>query len=166
MRPNLSIEKITAALAVLGATALVGCGGGDQKPAVNANEVAPAGDKKADGAGHCGSDAKHDQGQAGCGANKGAGSCGANGQGSCGASAKGPTGDSAKPTDTGAAGGSGSSATPDTKAATDTTKGAAATPAPSASGTTTAPAKKAPPPPPAKKGGASGCGAGTCGTKK
>src|SRR5579885_3659720 len=96
MRPNLSLDKITAALAVLGATALVGCGGGDQKPPVNANEVAPAGDKKADGATHCGADAKHENGQASCGASKGAGSCGANGQGSCGASAKG-AGDSAKP---------------------------------------------------------------------
>jgi hypothetical protein len=166
MRPNLSVEKIAGALAVLGAAALVTACGGETKPPVNANEVAPSGEKKA-GDGHCGADAKHDKDQAQCGAAKGAGSCGAGkGAGSCGAAA----GDT-KAADPSAAGaGSGApSTTPtdakpaDTKAAD--TKGATATPAPSATTTTT---KKGPPTPPAggKKGGASGCGAGTCSAKK
>ncbi len=166
MRPNLSVEKLSAALAVLGATALIGaCGGGDTKPPVNANEVAPSGEKKA-GDGHCGADAKHDKDQAACSAAKGAGSCGAGkGAGSCGAKA----GDS-KPTDTSATAAP-SDAKPadpkagDTKAADS--KGTTATPAPSASASATASGKKpAPPPAGGKKGGASGCGAGTCSAKK
>jgi hypothetical protein len=165
MRPNLSVEKIAGALAVLGTAALISaCGGGDTKPPVNANEVAPSGDKKA-GDGHCGADAKHAKDQAACGGAKGAGSCGAKGDGSCGAK----TGDS-KPADTSAASTTTGDAKPtdatkpadpkagDTKAAD--TKAGAATPAATGSG------KKPPPPPPAKKGGSSGCGAGTCAAKK
>src|SRR3954463_432835 len=103
MRPNLSVEKIAGALAALGTAALISaCGGGETKPPVNANEVAPSGEKKA-GDGHCGADAKHGKDQASCSADKkGAGSCGAGGQGSCGAK----PGD-AKAADTNAAGAAG-----------------------------------------------------------
>src|SRR5262245_39497257 len=98
MRPNLSVEKIAGALAVLGTTALISaCGGGD-KPPVNANEVAPSGEK-AGGEGHCGADKTHKPGEASCGG-KGAGSCGAGkGAGSCGAGKGDAKPGDAKPTD-------------------------------------------------------------------
>ena len=68
MRPNLSLEKIAGALAVIGASVIVGCGGGDKpavSPDVKANEVTPsAGDKNA-GQGHCGAEHKdHKAGEA------------------------------------------------------------------------------------------------------
>jgi hypothetical protein len=156
------LEKIAGALAVVGTSVLMGCGGGDKPPVspdVKANEVAPTGDK-ASGASHCGAEHKdHKEGEATCGAKGGSASCGAGkgGSASCGA---GKTGG-----DTSAAG-----ATPADATATPASTGTApATPA------TTAkpgdkPADKAPAKPGAapagKKAGASSCGAGTCSAKK
>ncbi len=62
MRPNLSVEKIAGALAVLGTSALMAACGGDAKPAnvpVSSTEApAAAGDAKpADG--HCGAGKEH-----------------------------------------------------------------------------------------------------------
>lgn len=47
MRPNLSLEKIAGALAVLGTTALMTACGGDAKPPTNPSDMAPAGEKAA-----------------------------------------------------------------------------------------------------------------------
>jgi hypothetical protein len=154
MRPNLSLETIAGALAVLGTSViLAACGGEDPKTPVNANEVnGAATEKAADGANHCGAGKDHKAGQAGCAA---------------------AAGGDAKPADTSAAGGSAATATP------AATTPAAATPADAkpadpkaATGATPAPAsttgKKAPAAPgtPAKKGGSGSCGAGTCSAKK
>ena len=58
MRPNLSVENIAGALAVLGTSVALAACGGEAKPAetpVNATEVTPAaGDPSAGGAGGCG----------------------------------------------------------------------------------------------------------------
>ena len=67
MRPNLSVEKIAGALAVLGTSALMAACGGDAKPAnvpVSSTEApAAAGDAKpADG--HCGAGKEHKAGEA------------------------------------------------------------------------------------------------------
>src|SRR5687767_4619769 len=70
MRPNLSIEKIAGALAVLGTSALIASCCGSDKPAdtpVKANEVSPASPKSSEGASSCGS---HSGGAASCGAAK------------------------------------------------------------------------------------------------
>jgi hypothetical protein len=163
MRPNLSLETIAGALAVLGTGVMLSmtpaCGG-DPKTPVNANEVNGATEKAADGANHCGAGKDHKAGQAGCSA---------------------AAGGDAKPADTSAAGGAAATATP------AATTPAAATPADAkpadakpadakpadAKGATPAPAsttgKKAPAAPagtPAKKGGSGSCGAGTCSAKK
>jgi hypothetical protein len=154
MRPNLSLESITAALAVLGTGVIMAaCGGEEPKTPVNANEVSGASEKAADGANHCGAGKEHKAGEASCSADHKAGD--------------------AKPADaTGAA------------ASTPATTPAAATPADAkpadakpadakgVTGSTPAPAsttgKKpaAPAPAPAKTGGSGSCGAGTCGAKK
>jgi len=168
MRPNLSVEKIAGALAVLGTSVMMAACGGD-KPAntpVNSNEVKPA-DGKAAGGGesHCGADKQHKDGQSSCGGAKagGSASCGAGKGGESGCGAK--TGDPPKadsnaagtPT-TGAAAGSGADATPTTA------------PAPSSTSTTKKPDPKAPAKPGTpgggKKSGAASCGAGTCSAKK
>jgi hypothetical protein len=70
MRPNLSVEKIAGALAVLGTSALMAACGGESKPAnvpVSSTEApAAAGDAKpADG--HCGAGKEHKAGEATCG---------------------------------------------------------------------------------------------------
>jgi hypothetical protein len=70
MRPNLSVEKIAGALAVLGTSALMAACGGESKPAnvpVSSTEApAAAGDAKpADG--HCGAGKEHKAGEASCG---------------------------------------------------------------------------------------------------
>ena len=170
MRPNLSLEKIAGALAVLGTSVVLGCGGGDKpaaSPDVKANEVAPTSDKSATGQGHCGADHKeHKPGEASCGAKGGSASCGAGkgGSASCGASKSAG--------DTSAAGGKPADATA-TPASTGATP---ATPATPSTGATPAkpgdkPADKAAPAKPGaapagKKAGASSCGAGTCSAKK
>ena len=70
MRPNLSVEKIAGALAVLGTSVLMAACGGDNKPAespVKSSETPTTGDTKpADG--HCGAAATHKAGEASCGA--------------------------------------------------------------------------------------------------
>ena len=70
MRPNLSLEKIAGALAVIGTSVIMGCGGGDKPPAspdVKANEVSPTSSDKNAGQGHCGAEHKeHKPGEAGC----------------------------------------------------------------------------------------------------
>lgn len=77
MRPNLSIEKISGALAVLGTVAVIqACG--DSKPAnspVNGTETGtPTEAKPADG--HCGAGKEHKAGEAACGAAKAGGDAG------------------------------------------------------------------------------------------
>jgi hypothetical protein len=163
MRPNLSLESIAGALAVLGTGVIMAACGGDPKTPVNANEVSGASEKAGHGDGHCGAGKDHKPGEASCSADKKAG------------------GD-AKPADTSAAAGTSAAATPaadakpaDAKPADATSakpadakdsKGGAtpATPAtPGKKGTTT---PATPATPPAKKGGGASCGAGTCGTKK
>ena len=151
MRPNLSLESIAGALAVLGTGVIMAACGGDSKPAVNANEVSGATDKAGEGASHCGAGKDHKAGEASCSADHKSGAPG-----------------DAKPADPTAA------AKPDTTPAAATApdvKPGDAKPAdakgatPAASGT----AKKPGTPPPAgtaKKGGSGSCGAGTCGTKK
>ncbi len=144
MRPNLSLESIAGALAVLGTGVIMAACGGDPKTPVNANEVSGASEKAADGASHCGAGKDHKAGEA-----------------SCSADHKTDATSAAKPDTTPAA------ATP--PAATP----AAATPAaadpkaatPAATGTAKKPGA-APAPASAKKGGGASCGAGTCGTKK
>ena len=92
-RPNLSIDALSGALAILGATAVVAaCGGGETKPntPVDANEVSPSG-KTPDGANHCGAGKEHKQGEAACSADAGkAGehSCGGHKPGDANCSAK------------------------------------------------------------------------------
>lgn len=153
MRPNLSLETIAGALAVLGTGVIMAACGGDPKTPVNANEVNGATEKAADGANHCGAGKEHKAGEAGCAA---------------------ATGD-AKSADTSAAGGAAATATPasttpaastptDTKAATDAKPADAKTPAPASTTGKKAPA--APAGTPAKKGGSGSCGAGTCSAKK
>lgn len=141
MRPNLSLESIAGALAVLGTGVIMAACGGDPKTPVNANEVSGATEKAADGASHCGAGKDHKAGEA-----------------SCSADHKADPTSAAKP-DTTPAAATPAAATP---AAADPK---AATPTPAATGTA---AKKpaAPAPAPAKKGGGASCGAGTCGTKK
>ena len=158
MRPNLSLETISAALAVLGTgvmLSLTPACGGDPKTPVDANEVNGATEKAADGASHCGAGKDHKAGQAGCSAAAAAGD--------------------AKPADTSAAGGATSTATPSTAMPAATTpsattpstpadaKAATGTPAPAS---TTGKKPAAPATPPAKKGGSGSCGAGTCSAKK
>ena len=71
MRPNLSVEKIAGALAVLGTSVLMAACGGEEKPAnapVHATEApAPGGEAKA-ADGHCGAGKDHKPGEASCGA--------------------------------------------------------------------------------------------------
>ncbi|MCW5837465.1 MAG: hypothetical protein KIS78_34045, partial [Labilithrix sp.] len=88
MRPNLSVEKIAGALAVLGTSVVMAaCGGGD-KPAespVTSTEAPLAGGEAKPGEAGCGAGKG---GEGGCGAHKGGeGGCGANkgGEGGCGA---------------------------------------------------------------------------------
>jgi hypothetical protein len=145
MRPNLSLETISAALAVLGTGVIMAACGGDPKTPVNANEVNGATEKAADGASHCGAGKEHKAGEAACSA---------------------AAGGDAKPADTSAAGGATSTATPSTATPTTTpadAKAAAGTPAPAS---TTGKKPAAPATPPAKKGGSGSCGAGTCSAKK
>lgn len=52
MRPNLSLETIAGALAVLGTGVIMAACGGDPKTPVNANEVNGATEKASDGAHH------------------------------------------------------------------------------------------------------------------
>lgn len=145
MRPNLSLESIVGALAVLGTGVIMaGCGGEEPKTPVNANEVSGAAtEKSSEGANHCGAGKDHKAGEAACAAKPG----------------------DAKPADATPA-----AATP--AAATPAVTPAAATPADAKAATTPAPAtttgKKTPPAPavPAKKGGSGSCGAGTCSAKK
>lgn len=161
MRPNLSVEKIAGALAVLGASVLVAACGGD-KPAqtpVDAKEVAPSGEKAAGGdAAHCGAGKEHKAGEASCGAKPGDAPA---------ADASKAAGDATK-----GAGDAAKGATDATKAAADTAKPGDKTPAPATTSTakpgtpaTTPPAKPGAAPAPKKAGGAS-CGAGTCSAKK
>jgi len=148
MRPNLSVENIAGALAVLGTSVLMAaCGGGD-KPAntpVNATETpaAASGESKpADG--HCGADTEHKGGDA-----------------SCGAKPSDSVASEAKPADTSAAG------TAPAPAAAADTKAAEATPADvKADAKKPADTKKPAAAAPAKKGGGASCGAGTCAVKK
>ncbi len=147
MRPNLSLESIVGALAVLGTGVIMaGCGGEEPKTPVNANEVSGAAtEKSSEGANHCGAGKDHKAGEAACAAKPG--------------DAKPADAMSAKPADTTAAAAMPAAATP-----------ASATP-PDAKGTAapaTTTGKKTPPPAaaPAKKGGSGSCGAGTCSAKK
>jgi len=153
MRPNLSLETIAGALAVLGTGVIMAACGGDPKTPVNANEVNGATEKAADGASHCGAGKDHKAGEAACSA---------------------AAGGDAKPADTSAAGGAAATATPaattpaaatpaDTKPA-DAKPADAKTPAPASTTGKKAPA--APAGTPAKKGGSGSCGAGTCSAKK
>ena len=150
MRPNLSLESIAGALAVLGTGVIMAaCGGEPPKSPVNATDVPTATDKAATPAdGHCGAGKDHKAGEASCSADK---------KGASDAKPGDPV-TAAKPADTTAA-----PAIPaDAKAATDTKPG---TPTPAATGTGKKPAAPAPPAA-AKKGGSGSCGAGTCSAKK
>jgi hypothetical protein len=143
MRPNLSVEKIAGALAVLGAGVLMYACGGD-KPAnapVNSTETpaAAGGDtatKAADS--HCGAGKEHKPGEASCG--------GGAGDNSAAAPAAAPSTDSAS-----------------ASAASSATPAASASAAPADAKSGDAPKKGGKKP---KKGGANGCGAGTCSAKK
>jgi hypothetical protein len=154
MRPNLSVEKIAGALAVLGTSALIAACGGDKPPMspVDAQEVAPAGEKAAHGDAHCGADHKdHKAGEASCaaGAKDTAATPAATPAAAAPAEVKGVTETSAKPAD-------GKAVAPAAAPASSSTK--PATPAP--------PAKPGAAPAPAKKAGGASCGAGTCSSKK
>ncbi len=167
MRPNLSLESIAGALAVLGTGILMAACGGEEpaKSPVNANEVSGASDKSATPAdGHCGADKAHKTGEGTCKGGAAAGHCGAGtehkaGEASCSADKKGSSTDA-------------KSADPVTAAKPADTTAAPATPAAAAPATTgTAKKPGAPATPPAtpaaaKKGGAGSCGAGTCSAKK
>lgn len=158
MRPNLSLESIVGALAVLGTGVIMaGCGGDDPKTPVNAKEVPGATDTKAAGDGHCGADKAHKTGEGTCKGGAAAGHCGAGtehkaGEASCSADKKGSMNDAkpgdttttsaAKPADTTAA-----PATPATPAA----PAATGTATPAATGTAKKPATPATPATPAKK---------------
>ena len=151
MRPNLSVEKIAGALAVLGAGVMMYACGGD-KPAnapVNSTETpaAAGGDtttKAADG--HCGAGKEHKPGEASCGGKAGDNS----------AASPSPSPSPA--------------AAPATSAASSTASSASAassaTPAASASAAPADAKKGGAKPAGGKKGGSSGCGAGTCSAKK
>jgi hypothetical protein len=147
MRPNLSVEKIAGALAVLGAGVMMYACGGD-KPAntpVNSTETpAAAGDpatKAADG--HCGAGKEHKPGEASCG-----GKAGDNSAASPAASAS-----------------AASSAAPSTDSSS-ASAASSATPAASSSAAPADPKKGGGKKGGGKKGGSSGCGAGTCSAKK
>ena len=146
MRPNLSLESMMGALAVLGTGVIMAaCGGEEPKTPVNAKEVPGATDKAAGGdAAHCGAGKDHKAGEASCSADHKAGD----------AKPADPV-TAAKPADPTPA-----AATPavDPKAATTT--------APATTGTGKKPAAPATPPAAAKKGGSGSCGAGTCSAKK
>ncbi len=155
MRPNLSLESIAGALAVLGTGVIMAaCGGDPPKSPVDAKDVPNATDKAAggDAASHCGAGKDHKAGEAACSADKKAG-----------ADATKPADPvtAAKPADTTAAPAIPADAKP--AEATKTGTPAPAT-APATSGTGKKPA--APTPPAAKKGGSGSCGAGTCSAKK
>ncbi|HSO32707.1 MAG TPA: hypothetical protein VLT33_09325 [Labilithrix sp.] len=145
MRPNLSLESIAGALAVLGTGVIMAaCGGEAPKTPVDAKEVPGATDKAAGGdAAHCGAGKDHKAGEASCSADHKA---------------------DAKPADPVTAAAPATPATPATPSAADA-KGVTGTPAPATTGTGKKPAAPAPPAA-AKKAGASSCGAGTCSAKK
>lgn len=147
MRPNLSLESIAGALAVLGTGVIMAACGGDAKTPVNANEVSGATEKAADGAGHCGAGKDHKAGEASCSADHKSGT---------------PDPTSAAKPDTTPAAATPAAATP----AAATPAAAAATPTPAATGTAAKKPGAAPAPAPAKKAGGASCGAGTCGAKK
>jgi hypothetical protein len=161
MRPNLSVEKIAGALAVLGTTALMTACGGETKPPVNANEVTPSAEKAsgAEGASHCGADKAHEPGQASCGGAKTdvapADPTGAATPAAADAKPATETATPAEPT---------SDKPTETSAKPADAKAPAA--APSATTKKAAPAKAPAAKAPAKKSGGSSCGAGTCSTKK
>ncbi len=152
MRPNLSLESITGALAVLGAGVIMAaCGGEAPKTPVDAKEVPGATDKAATGDAHCGANKDHKAGEAACSADKKAGALDAKPADPAMA---------AKPAEVPAA-----PAAPSTSA-TDA-KGVTGTPAPATTGATKKPAAPGAAPAAApKKAGASSCGAGTCSAKK
>jgi hypothetical protein len=156
MRPNLSLESIAGALAVLGTGVIMAaCGGEPPKSPVNATDVPASTDKAAgdaaNAAGHCGAGKDHKAGEASCSADK---------KGAADAKPADPVTTAAKPADTTAAPATPADAKPadakpaDAKAATPATTGTGKKPA--------APATPAA----AKKGGSGSCGAGTCSAKK
>lgn len=152
MRPNLSLESIAGALAVLGTGVIMAaCGGEPPKTPVNANEVSGATEKAGEGAGHCGATGTHKAGEASCSADHKAG-----------ATPAADTTTAAKP-DTTPAAATPAAATPAADAKPADPK---ATDAKGAAPAGKKPATPATPATPAKKGGAGSCGAGTCGTKK
>lgn len=155
MRPNLSLESITGALAVLGTGVIMAaCGGDAPKTPVDAKEVPGATDKAATGDAHCGANKDHKAGEAAC-------------------SAGAKTGTDAKPADAMSAPATpaapASPAAPATPTAADA-KGVTGTPATGTAApasTTKKPAAPGAAPAAApKKAGASSCGAGTCSAKK
>ncbi|AKV03036.1 Transcriptional regulator [Labilithrix luteola] len=151
MRPNLSIDKIAGALAVLGTSVLMGACGGESKPAeapVSGTEVAPAGEKAGE----------HKAGEANCSADhKGSASCGAGkGSASCGAGKADPAAAAPATTPAAAAPAAAAPAAADAKA---DSKAPAAAPTGSSK-------KPATPPAAGKKAGGASCGAGTCSAKK
>lgn len=160
MRPNLTVEKITGALAVLGTSVLISACGGDAKPPVNASDVPAAGEKAA-GDGHCGANKDHKPGESSCGASKAGGaSCGAGAGGaSCGAGKA--AGD--KPADPTATTTTPAAATPPDVKAPETKP---AEPTKPADAKKPADTKKPGAAPAGKKTGAASCGAGTCAAKK
>jgi len=151
MRPNLSLESIAGALAVLGTGVIMAaCGGDAPKSPVDAKDVPTSTDKAAGAAdGHCGAGKDHTAGQASCAADKKAGE---------GAKTTDPV-TAGKPADTTAA-----PAVPADAKPTDAKAGTPAT-APATTGTGKKPAAPTPPAA-AKKGGSGSCGAGTCSAKK
>ncbi len=162
MRPNLSLESIAGALAVLGTGVIMAaCGGDAPKTPVDAKEVPGATDKAAAPAdGHCGADKAHKTGEGTCKGGAAAGHCGAGSEhkaGDAACSAKPGAATDAKPADPTTA------AAPAAPTAADA-KGTTGTPAPASS--TKKPAAGAAPAAAPKKAGASSCGAGTCSAKK
>lgn len=153
MRPNLSVEKIAGALAILGTSVVMAACGGEPAPntPVNANETAaPTSGAAKPAEGSCGA-AGHKPGEGSCGAAKAAGDT--------------------KAADTKAADAvaTPAAATPtDTKAAVDPTKPAEAKAADTKAGSDPKKDDKKKPGAPAAptKKGAASCGAGTCSAKK
>lgn len=151
MRPNLSVESIAGALAVLGTSVLISaCGGDAPKPntPVNATEVTPTSGETAKPAeAHCGADKDHKDGEAKCAGGK----------------------DGAKPTETTPAPGGDKPSGDAPKPSSDATPATDAKPADATAAKADdakKPAAKAGAKPAAKKGGAASCGAGTCSAKK
>lgn len=146
MRPNLSVENIAGALAVLGTSVLMAaCGGGDKPPTspVNSTETpAGAGGEAKPADGHCGAGKDQKSGDASCGAKP----------------------NDEKPAEPAATPAAAPAPAAGESAKVEETKAAETKADPKADAKKPADGKKTSPA--GKKSGAASCGAGTCAAKK